>query len=121
MLSLLPCEPWPIIPHRLALHISGSSQVGDFFAVAAAGERESELTLIIPDFKNRAGLIMYEFTITFNKEVGLFWKRKITLSSVLFLLNRYLPLIVNMIYAPWPLSLSPKTQEVGDVSHSVMY
>ena len=64
---------------------------------------------------------MYEFTITFNKEVELFWKRKITLSSVLFLLNRYLPLIVNMIYAPWPLSLSPKTHEVGDVSRSVMY
>ena len=64
---------------------------------------------------------MYEFTITFNKEVELFWKRKITLSSVLFLLNRYLPLIVNMIYAPWPLSLSPKTQAVGDISHSVMY
>ena len=64
---------------------------------------------------------MYEFTITFNKEVELFWKRKITLSSVLFLLNRYLSLIVNMIYAPWPLSLSPKTQAVGDTSHYVMY
>ena len=64
---------------------------------------------------------MYEFTVTFNKEVELFWKRKITLSSVLFLLNRYLPLIVNMIYAPWPLSLSPKTQAVSDMSHSFLY
>ncbi|TBU33043.1 hypothetical protein BD311DRAFT_653099 [Dichomitus squalens] len=70
-----------------------SIQVGNFFAVAGAG------------------LIVYEFMITFNKEVDLFWKRKITLSSILFLLNRYLPLIVNMIYAPWPFSLSPTTYE----------
>ena len=59
---------------------------------------------------------MYEFAITFNKEVELFWKRRLTVSSILFLLNRYLSVIVNMIYAPWPPYLSPKTYEVRDVS-----
>lgn len=44
---------------------------------------------------------MYEFVFTFDKEVELFWRRKFTLSSVLFLLNRYVPLVVNMILAPW--------------------
>ncbi|KAI0722375.1 hypothetical protein C8T65DRAFT_704876 [Cerioporus squamosus] len=48
------------------------------------------------------GLFAYEYAITFGHEVELFWKRKITVSSMLFLVNRYIPLVVNMIYAPWP-------------------
>ncbi|KAM5534811.1 hypothetical protein V8D89_011527 [Ganoderma adspersum] len=67
------------------------SRIGNTFAVVAAG------------------LIMYEFMITFNKEVELFWRRRFTLSSVLFLVNRYVPLVVNMIYAPWPSNTSPTT------------
>ena len=61
------------------------------------------------------GLIMYEFMITFNKEVELFWRRRFTLSSILFLVNRYVPLVVNMIYAPWPSNTSPTTLPVRAV------
>ncbi len=57
------------------------------------------------------GLFAYEYVVTFGREVELFWKRRITVSSILFLVNRYLPLVVNIIYAPWP-SL-PSTYKVG--------
>ncbi|TFK94268.1 hypothetical protein K466DRAFT_476918, partial [Polyporus arcularius HHB13444] len=48
------------------------------------------------------GLFAYEYAVTFGREVELFWRRRITVSSILFLVNRYVPLVVNMIYAPWP-------------------
>ena len=48
----------------------------------------------------------FEWMLTFDREVDLFWRRKATVSSMLFLVNRYVPLIVILIFAPWP---SPPT------------
>ena len=42
--------------------------------------------------------VIYEQFITFDQEVDLFWKRKFTGATALFLANRYLILVVN-IYA----------------------
>ncbi|RDX53800.1 hypothetical protein OH76DRAFT_1398936 [Lentinus brumalis] len=39
--------------------------------------------------------------LTFDREVDLFWRRKITVSSILFLVNRYVPFIVILIFSPW--------------------
>lgn len=44
------------------------------------------------------GLVVYEYLITLEREVQLFWKGKWTGAAVLFYFNRYLSLFVN-IYA----------------------
>ncbi|KAH9889050.1 hypothetical protein C8Q73DRAFT_668207 [Cubamyces lactineus] len=41
--------------------------------------------------------LSYEYLITFDREVSLFWRRKLTGASVLFSTNRYLPLLVNIL------------------------
>ncbi|KAI1786020.1 hypothetical protein LXA43DRAFT_82931, partial [Ganoderma leucocontextum] len=41
-------------------------------------------------------LIVYEYFITFGAEVELFWRKKITGSSVLFFPNRYLVLLYQL-------------------------
>ena len=55
-------------------------------------------------------LIAYEIAITFDREVELIWQKKIGNASVLFLVNRYLSLVVNSMYSPYP--GSPGTQTV---------
>ncbi|KAI0774609.1 hypothetical protein C8Q74DRAFT_1201129, partial [Fomes fomentarius] len=48
------------------------------------------------------GLLAYEYMITFDRETKFFWKRSITGSSVLFIVNRYLPLSLGILqYLPW--------------------
>ena len=39
-------------------------------------------------------LIFYDYVITFKYEVEHYWQRKITVASVLFLSNRYVPLLL---------------------------
>ncbi|KAI0658151.1 hypothetical protein C8Q70DRAFT_917901 [Cubamyces menziesii] len=51
-------------------------------------------------------LLTYEYIITFNQEVALFWQRKLTGASMLFLCTRYLALISYnclsaLTYASW--------------------
>ncbi|KAL7280949.1 hypothetical protein ACG7TL_005898 [Trametes sanguinea] len=41
--------------------------------------------------------LTYEYLITFDSEVGLFWRSKFTGASALFLINRYWPLLVNIL------------------------
>ncbi|KAI0763840.1 hypothetical protein BD413DRAFT_642322 [Trametes elegans] len=41
--------------------------------------------------------LTYEYFITLDREVTLFWRRSRTGASVLFLTNRYLPLLVNVL------------------------
>ncbi|KAI0711168.1 hypothetical protein C8T65DRAFT_185592 [Cerioporus squamosus] len=41
---------------------------------------------------------IYEYFITFDREVELFWKGKMTGASIIFLLNRYLPLLTQLLY-----------------------
>ncbi|KAI0722674.1 hypothetical protein C8Q76DRAFT_793688 [Earliella scabrosa] len=48
-----------------------------------------------------AGLFTYEFCLTFGREVELFWRRKFTIASVLVILNRYVPLVVNLMDTPY--------------------
>ena len=38
-------------------------------------------------------LVFYEYTITLGQEIDMFWKRKFTGATVLFLLTRYLLLL----------------------------
>ncbi|KAI0707182.1 hypothetical protein C8Q76DRAFT_860360 [Earliella scabrosa] len=64
-------------------------------------------------------LIFYEYAITFNKEVELFWRRKITLASVLFLVNRYVPLAVNVLYSPYP--GAPSTHQCVEGCAALLY
>ena len=47
------------------------------------------------------GLFTYEFCLTFGREVELFWRRKFTIASVLVILNRYVPLVVNLMDTPY--------------------
>ena len=47
------------------------------------------------------GLLAYEYMITFDREVNLFWRQKITMASILFGINRYLPLAVTIINLPY--------------------
>ncbi|KAH9896100.1 hypothetical protein C8Q73DRAFT_789883 [Cubamyces lactineus] len=44
-----------------------------------------------------ATLIFYEYGITINNEVRLIWRRKVTGASVLFVLNRYIMIMDNII------------------------
>ena len=37
-------------------------------------------------------LFAYEYMVAFDREVDLFWKRKLTIATVLFIANRYVPL-----------------------------
>ncbi|KAI0351841.1 hypothetical protein OH77DRAFT_1410310, partial [Trametes cingulata] len=41
--------------------------------------------------------LTYEWLITLDREVALFWRRKLNGASVLFLTNRYLPLLVQVL------------------------
>ena len=45
-------------------------------------------------------LLAYEYLITFDREVSLFWVQKITMASVLFMVNRYIALCTGMIGLP---------------------
>ncbi|TBU44641.1 hypothetical protein BD309DRAFT_892117 [Dichomitus squalens] len=49
-------------------------------------------------------MFVYHYLITFGREVALFWRRPITGSSIIFFINRYLPLFVICYGTPWPLS-----------------
>lgn len=49
---------------------------------------------------SEAVIILYEYIITIGKEVQLFWNRKVTGASVLFFLNRYIVLGLNLYALP---------------------
>ncbi|KAI0758252.1 hypothetical protein C8Q74DRAFT_1209988, partial [Fomes fomentarius] len=55
-------------------------------------------------------LLAYEYMITFDRETKFFWKRSITGSSVLFIVNRYLPLVIVVLHMPFP---DPTTTKVS--------
>ena len=46
-------------------------------------------------------LFAYEYLITLSREVDLFWKRKFTMASAPFIVNRYLVLAVNILDMPY--------------------
>ncbi|RPD53903.1 hypothetical protein L227DRAFT_567621 [Lentinus tigrinus ALCF2SS1-6] len=49
-----------------------------------------------------AVLLSYEYLITLSTEVQLFWRLPITGSSIIFLINRYLPIFVIWYTGPFP-------------------
>ena len=61
--------------------------------------------------------ILYEYLITFDLEVQLFWKRQLTGAGILFLLNRYL-LLTNVLFAISP--ALPQVSHVMDVYGTVL-
>ncbi len=42
------------------------------------------------------GLVVYEYMITFGREVELFWTGRLTGAAILFFFNRYLSLVVDV-------------------------
>ena len=57
-------------------------------------------------------LLAYEYMVAFGREVDLFWKRKITMATVLFIVNRYVPLAATIMNLPYSVTI-----QVSD-SHS---
>ncbi len=53
-----------------------------------------------------AAVVFYEYVISFDDEVRLVWRRKITGASVIFFLNRYLLVLQSVITVAsyWPVS-----------------
>ncbi|KAI0774496.1 hypothetical protein C8Q74DRAFT_1270480 [Fomes fomentarius] len=47
-------------------------------------------------------LLAYEYVITFDREMKLFWRRTINGSSILFIVNRYLSLVYSALGMPFP-------------------
>ncbi|KAI0764866.1 hypothetical protein C8Q74DRAFT_1174811, partial [Fomes fomentarius] len=41
--------------------------------------------------------VVYEYIITFDREVSLFWRRRFTGATLLFLLNRYITLLTQLL------------------------
>ena len=41
---------------------------------------------------------IYEYIITLDREVELFWKKKVNGGAAIFLSNRYIPLITQLMY-----------------------
>ncbi|KAI0722599.1 hypothetical protein C8Q76DRAFT_782821 [Earliella scabrosa] len=54
-------------------------------------------------------LLAYEYIVTLDREVNLFWTQKITMASVLFIANRYIALFVNLMYLPYDVTLQAST------------
>lgn len=48
-----------------------------------------------------AVLLMWHYLLTFDKEIAYFWRRRPNGVCVLFLANRYPPLIVSIYDTPW--------------------
>lgn len=61
--------------------------------VSALDGTEKARTLAIAAFT----LLVYEYTITLDKEIEYFWNGHWTISRVLYLVNRYLPILVSIL------------------------
>ena len=44
---------------------------------------------------------MYYYLITLDKEFNHYFKRKFTLATLLYITNRYIPLVYNVYNSPW--------------------
>ena len=50
-------------------------------------------------------LLAYEYIVAFGREVDLFWKRKLTMATVLFIANRYVPLAATIMNLPYSVTV----------------
>ena len=62
---------------------------------------------------------MFEWIITLGDEIDLFWK-KFTLATILFILNRYIPLAFNLIIFYIPTSLEVSANRLPS-SHPLIF
>ncbi|KZT66239.1 hypothetical protein DAEQUDRAFT_740110 [Daedalea quercina L-15889] len=66
-------------------------------------------------------LLFYDYTLTFSREVRCIWRRKFSLATVLFLLNRYLFIVyrILMTVEMFPLAQNPMAGQAlyGSASH----
>ena len=74
------------------------SSIDGFCSVAVLGKRQcsvysssNPLPVLI------SALVLYDYLISLDQEVNLFWKRKFTGATVLFLLNKYLLVLSNIL------------------------
>lgn len=65
--------------------------LNSYCGVAALGKDFDAITHTV--FTTSSVLLVYEYIITFDKEVELFWRGSMTRASALFLFNRYLSLV----------------------------
>ena len=63
-----------------------------------------------------AGVFIYDYVLTFVQEVQLIWHRRITGATVLFVLNRYLTLMIVLmsLIGCWP--ATQQSTQVCEVS-----
>ena len=58
---------------------------------------------------------MYEYLLTLDQEVNLFWRRKLTGASVLYFLNRYLLLLLYAMETSSPVFSRTASEKVRDL------
>ena len=83
-----------------------ASQSSCYFAVAGAGQFNHpvfKFPNLTGCFVHTTAFLAYEYTITFDREVNLFWRRKLSMASILFGINRYLSLVGAVMNCPIPL------------------
>ncbi|KAH9919964.1 uncharacterized protein BXZ73DRAFT_80208 [Epithele typhae] len=78
-----------------SLHVNGSNtvRIGAQLCRELLYLRGHEYVLQIRWFKP---FLAYDYSLTFAKEIDLFWMRKPTGASMLFFVNRYVPLILHV-------------------------
>ncbi|KAI0722682.1 hypothetical protein C8Q76DRAFT_369942 [Earliella scabrosa] len=65
-------------------------------------------------------LLIYEWVITFDREVHAFWKRKLTMASILFWVNRVLPLMVVVVNIHYPIPTVTRSVRIWTCSQSIL-
>lgn len=87
------------------LNYSSLSTAEDSLRFAAASKPASAKLLYIVGAPltehNAAGLLVWHYLLTFEKEIAFFWKRNFSGACVLFLMNRYLIFLVGIYGLPW--------------------
>lgn len=58
----------------------------------------------------RPAWLVWEYVITFDREVALVWSRKVNSASMLFLLNRYIMLVQFAVQLPLSFTISDEVR-----------
>ncbi|RPD62693.1 hypothetical protein L227DRAFT_609267 [Lentinus tigrinus ALCF2SS1-6] len=87
----------------------------------SSGQTDPQVAAIIAVYdslylSNRSGLaafafLVYEYAITFDQEVHMFWAGRWTGASILFFMNRYIPILAYVVALMEFISMSDKAAE----------
>ncbi|KAI0092091.1 hypothetical protein BDY19DRAFT_1046209 [Irpex rosettiformis] len=104
------CVANSLLPHLMVLSLSGIRErtISSIPPHRSPGNRYHKMTTIAQAFNNQvlssvfvdctiATLIIYEHLITLGEEVRVIWCRKFTGATLLFLVNRYLTLLIAVL------------------------